>query len=149
MHVGNISFCNHIGFNVKSEETKQRVLDELDALYGRRVIQKHHDKFAQQPLLSTRPHWLSLRSNGNPYFMYLTRIDGVAQCLFIDKKVQPGYVQPRIVLSKLFFDEPLFANTLFDGEMVKTTLAASPWIFLVNDIFADSGVDTRHLDLPA
>jgi hypothetical protein len=141
MHTGEISFCCHIGFNLKSDDVKKSILAELSDKYNYKIINKHFEKYHDDKLtvLRSRPHLISLRTNGNPYFLYLTQINGVNQCIFIDKKVQNGYVYPRMVIVKFFFNDALFENrTLFDGEMVKTR--SEDWIFILNDILVDNGV---------
>jgi hypothetical protein len=134
MHLGEISFCDRIGFNIKSDEIKKQILQQLEAITGFKVIQKHYDKF--EPGLASRlnsmPHMLSLRTNGNPYLLFLTTYNYENQCIFIDKKIQHGYCFPRMILSKLWFEPSLFKNTLLDGEMVRT--ATGDWHFIINDI---------------
>jgi len=147
MRLGEISFCNHIGFNIKSDELKKRVLDEIDATFKQKIIQKHHEKFQESSLriLNTNPYMMSLRSNGNPYFLYLTRYNNVNQCIFIDKKIQQGYFYPRMVIVKLWFDDALFQNTLLDGEMIKDN--NGDWVFLVQDIIGDCGGDMMNVNI--
>jgi hypothetical protein len=134
MHIGEISFCDSIGYNIKSDELKSRILNEISEKYNKKIIEKHYDKFTDSSyaLLNARPYIMCLRSNGNPYFLYLTKIGGVNQCVFIDKKIQVGYMYPRMVIVKLWFNEALFTNTLFEGEMVKSN---GKWTFLLHDIY--------------
>ena len=147
MRLGEISFCNHSGFNIKSDELKKKILDEIDVNFKKKIIQKHHEKFNESFLknMNVNPYLMTLRSNGNPYFLYLTRYNGVNQCIFIDKKIQQGYFYPRMVIVKLWFHDALFSNTLFDGEMVKDT--SNNWIFLIRDILGDSGQDLSSANL--
>lgn len=136
MHLGEISFCDRVGFNIKSDDIKRKLLEELESSTGFKVIQKHYDRFdPNMPCVSrinNMPHMLSLRTNGNPYLLYLTKYNHENQCIFIDKKIQHGYFYPRMILSKLWFDKSLFNNTLMDGEMVKTK--SGEWHFVINDI---------------
>lgn len=136
MHLGEISFCDRVGFNIKSDDIKRKLLEQLEGTTGFKVIQKHYERFDVNNScvnrLNTMPHMLSLRTNGNPYLLYLTKYNYENQCIFIDKKVQHGYFYPRMILSKLWFDPSLFDNTLLDGEMVKTN--SGEWHFIVNDI---------------
>ena len=80
------------------------------------------------------PHLVCLRSNGNPYYMYFTKYDDIPIIYYIDKKVQPGYQVPRIILTKGLWNESLFTDTLLEGEMVKDNYGK--WVFLINDIIA-------------
>lgn len=147
MQLGEISFCDKVGFNIKSDEFKKKVLQELESLYNFRVIQKHYDRYDESlvPVLTNNPHMISLRSNGNPYLLYLTRHNGVNQCIFIDKKIQHGYFYPRMIIARFWFHDELFNNTLFDGEMVKQENGR--WLFIINDMVADSGYVLSNTNL--
>lgn len=145
MMIGEISFCDQTGFNIKTDETKKYILDRLLRKYGLRIITKHFEKFEDRllPNLQNRPHLLSVRSNGNPYFLYLTKLNFVNYCIFIDKKIQHGYSYPRMILAHFKFDECLFNDTIFDGEMVKTN--SGNWLYLMNDIMVHCGTHlTEH-----
>jgi hypothetical protein len=99
-------------------------------------------------LVAAAPHLAALRSNGNPYLLYLLKIGGVPSCVFVDKKVQQGYFFPRMVLCHLRFAERLFEDTLVDGEMTKLSGDAG-WRFLVHDVLAYAGRPTAGMALPA
>jgi len=147
MHLGEISFCDKIGFNIKSDEFKKKILSDLESKYNFKVIQKHYERFNDNTpnILQNNPHLVSLRTNGNPYLLYLTKYNYTNQCIFIDKKIQHGYFYPRMIISRFWFDDELFKNTLFDGEMVKDQ--NGNWLFLINDMMADSGktVESHNL----
>jgi hypothetical protein len=148
MHLGEISFCDTIGFNIKSDDQKQRILDGLKECCQFRVIQKHFTKYdpvLTPAALKQRPHLMSVRTNGNPYLLLLTKHNFVNQCIFIDKKIQQGYYYPRMIVSKLGFDDELFNNTIFDGEMVR--IAEGKWVFLINDLIAENNVQLAHMNL--
>lgn len=147
MHLGEISFCDRVGFNVKSDEHKKKILEGLDSWLNFRVIQRHYQKFdpSNVQLLQQRPHMVSVRSNGNPYLLLLTKYNFVNQCIFIDKKIQQGYYYPRMILSKFWFDDSLYNNTLLDGEMVR--VGHQKWMFLINDIIAENGVQLETINL--
>ena len=137
MHVGRISLCDTVAYNVKSDDDKRRILDDLDRTYSVRVIRRHHETFDERrhvPCIRTHPYFISVRTNGNPYYLYLTRINLVNQCILIDKKVQQGYFYPRMIVSRFCFADELFENTLFEGEMVRDKNGG--WTFLVNDLLA-------------
>lgn len=136
MHTGVISFCDRIAYNIKSSDTKDEILKELESRFQIRILQRHWQTVDQTNVqhIYRSPHMACLRSNGNPYYMYFTRYDDVPIIYYIDKKVQPGYQKPRIILSRGFFDECVFDNTLMEGEMVKDK--NGKWIFLINDVIA-------------
>lgn len=150
MQFGEISFCQNLGYNLKDDNHKKNILDDLEKKFGFKVIQKHHDKFdVNSPLTIKRvtsvPHLISTKTNGNPYMLFLTRHNNTNQCIFIDKKIQHGYFTPRMIMVKLWFKDNLFQNTLFDGEMVRDK--NNNWMFVINDIIAKENTPLYQLKL--
>lgn len=145
MHVGTISFCDRIVFNIKSSETKDVILSDLEYRYRIRILQRHWNPVDDQSVvhIARSPYLACLRSNGNPYYLVFTYHDDTPIVYYIDKKVQPGYEKPRILLSKGLFDPALYekGGTVLEGEMVKDQRGA--WIFLINDVIGWRG---RFLD---
>jgi hypothetical protein len=141
--IGEISFVDKKAFNIKCNDAKQRILAEIEGKYKFKVIQKHHDKFSEGlvPKLQANPHMMSLKTNGNPYLLFLTQHNFVNQCIFIDKKIQQGYFLPRMIIVRFRFDQGLFNGTLFDGEMIKDKFGN--WIFIMSDLIAHAG---KYLD---
>lgn len=139
VQIGEISFCDKIGFNIKSDETKKYILEQLEHNYNLKIITKHFDKFEERmmPNLNNNPYLMCLRSNGNPYFLYLTKLNFVNYCIFIDKKIQQGYFYPRMIIINYQFDESLFSDTIMDGEMIK--INGEKWVFMINDIMVYKG----------
>ena len=152
MHTGFISFCDRICNNIKSLDTKDVILAELESRFGIHILQKHWHRLDEKGVqhIVRVPHLACLRSNGNPYYIFFTRYDDIPVMLYVDKKVQPGYQKPRMVVGRGQWNEELSEGTIFDGEMVKTvpTDGSSPsWIFLINDIIACRGklMEKEHL----
>lgn len=149
MHTGIISFCDRVRYNIKSSETKDVILSDLERRYHIRILQRHWYKLddTTSSQLKKAAHWACLRSNGNPYYMFFTRFDDTNIIYFIDKKVQPGYEKPRIILGRGMFDDDLFDNTILDGEMVKRTDGPG-WVFLINDVISYCGRFLNDILLP-
>lgn len=127
--------CDSVAYNIKSDDDKKKILDELNKKYAVGIIQRHHETFSENRhvnIINSNPYLLSVRTNGNPYYLYLTKCNFVNQCILIDKKVQQGYFYPRMILVRLWFDDHLFDNTLFEGEMVRDKYGG--WTFLINDM---------------
>lgn len=148
MHVGEISFCDKVAFNIKSEETKKFILDTLERKYKLRIIHKHYDKVDERSInvLSQSPHLVCVRSNGNPYFLYLMRYNFVQYCVFIDKKIQQGYYLPRMIIVHLRFDDCAFDDTILEGEMIKTV--DGRWYYLANDLLVCRGAQLHDVNHP-
>lgn len=149
MHVGEISFCDKVAFNIKSDDTKRCILDYLDRKYGVKIVHKHFEKFSQDRsinILNQNPHLICVRSNGNPYFLYLMKYNLAQYCVFIDKKIQQGYYLPRMIIVQMMFDECLFDDTIFEGEMIKNN--NGEWCYLVNDMLVCKGSRLHDMNHP-
>ena len=142
MQVGAISFADRVAHNVRSEEYKDAVLRRLQDAFGLNILARHWSRWDAKngsSQLAVAPHWVALRSNGNPYYMLFFQYEGVNQLLFCDVKIQPGYKYPRIILAHGRFDDALFANggTVLIGEMVRCEVGG--WRFVVNDLLGAAG----------
>ena len=75
MHLGVISFCDRIAYNIKSNDVKTDILEEIDKKYNIKIIQKHFFRLTEESVnhIIATPHVVSIRSNGNPYFLYFTK----------------------------------------------------------------------------
>lgn len=135
MQIGYISFCDKTAFNIKSQNVKEQILKDIYDISQIKIIQKHFEILKEHHFkkLNDNPHLISLKSNGNPYLLYLTKYNFVNTCIFIDKKVQAGYFLPRMIISRFNFPDELFDNTLLEGEMIKDN--NKKWIFLINDLY--------------
>lgn len=137
MHTGYISFCDKWGMNIKSHEVKEEIMKELETKFQVKIMKKHHDKWdppVVMPKLQTNPHIVCLRTNGNPYYLYLTRYQYTPLAIFIDKKIQGGYFLPRMIIGKCRFSAEAYDNTLLEGEMTKDMYGN--WLFLIHDAIA-------------
>lgn len=142
MHTGFISFCDRVCNNIKSLDTKELILNEVEGRFGIQILMRHWHRLDEKGIHHVRriPHFACLRSNGNPYFMLFTKFEDTPIIYYIDKKVQPGYQTPRIIVGRGKWSEELSEGTLMDGEMVKDKNGR--WVFLFNDLIAYKG---KHL----
>jgi len=148
MHTGLISFADRIVYNIKSNDIKDLILEQLYTLYNIKIIQKHYHKINEDNIkyIISNPHLCNLRSNGNPYYIFFTLYNDIPIIYFIDKKIHPGYQKPRILLVRGLFDKKIFDNTLLDGEMVKCK--DGKWQLLLNDIIVYQGLHLIKKKLP-
>jgi hypothetical protein len=148
MQTGIISFGDRVAWNIKCNNIKDIILNELLNLYNVRIIQKHYYNIDDNNIkyISKLPHLISLRSNGNRYYIYFSLYNDTPIIYFIDMKIHTGYEKPRIILARGLFDISLFKNTLLEGEMIKTT--ENKWIFIINDIIAYEGKKLDDTILP-
>lgn len=148
MHTGFISFCDRVCNNIKSFDTKDIILNDMQSRFNVQILTRHWHRLDDKGMIHVRrvPHFACLRSNGNPYFLFISRYEDIPIIYFVDKKVQPGYQKPRIILGRGKWDESLADGTVIDGEMVKDK--NSKWIFLMNDIMAYQGRQLTNEPLP-
>jgi hypothetical protein len=148
MQTGIISFGDRVAWNIKCNNIKDVILNEIYNLYGIRIIQKHYFKLDNNNIghLKKVQHLISLRTNGNRYYIYFTKFNDIEIIYFIDMKIHTGYEKPRIILARGLFAASLFLNTLLEGEMVKTK--DNKWIFIINDIIAYEGSKLDTVMLP-
>lgn len=148
VHISEISFCDKRGFNIKSNDTKKWILDNLQEKFGIKIIAKHYERFnpGMMNSINNNLNMICVRTNGNPYFLYLVKINFTNYCILIDKKIQQGYFYPRMILVHLHFDNILFENeTIFDGEMVKNQ--DNTWTYLMNDVIVYNGSYLSNMNL--
>ncbi len=87
---GIISFSDRVAFNIKSNDHKDIILDQLKTLYNIKILQRHHHNLDNNNvnfILSN--HLMNLRSNGNRYYLYFTLHNNIETMYFIDKKIHP------------------------------------------------------------
>jgi hypothetical protein len=132
MQTGIISFGDRVAWNIKCNIIKDVILNELQNSFNVRIIQKHYFNIDDNNIkyLAKLPHLISLRSNGNRYYIYFTLYNDTPIIYYIDMKIHTGYEKPRIILARGLFDKSLFKNTLLDGEMIKTF--DNKCIFIIN-----------------
>jgi len=147
MHTGIISFANRIAFNIKSNDIKDMILEQIYKLYNIKIIQKHYYTLTNNNVnfLNNNTYLCCLRSNGNPYYVFFTLYNNLPIIYYIDKKIHPNYQKPRIILVRGLFDISLFNNTLLDGEMIKTY--DNKWYFVINDIIGYKGEHLKKKNL--
>jgi len=147
MQTGYISFCGSIAFNIKTEQVKKNILQNIEQLSNIKIIQRHFDVLNKNHFkkLNDNPHLISLKTNGNPYLLFLTKYNFINQSIFIDKKIQSGYFLPRMIMSHFEFDDSLYENTLLDGEMVKDN--DNKWIFMINDIYIYKNQSLQNINI--
>ena len=120
METSEISFCNKIATNLISPEFKQKILDSLKK-YEISILDRNCFLLKDKTIsnICKNIHLLSTKTVGNPYYLYLTNINNINYCFYIDKKISSGHKYPRIISVKYRFNDSLFSDTLFDGELIR------------------------------
>jgi hypothetical protein len=133
-----ISFCDRKTENIVSNENKEFILNliknysiELD--YKSAIIL--NQKLIKN--ITYHPHLLSIKSSGTNYFLFMTNINDINYCFYIDRKIKNGYNFPRIIATKYRFDDNIFEDTLLDGEIIRDN--SGNWQFLISDLLIYKG----------
>ena len=133
-----IKFCNTVGFNLVNNTTKEAILDDLKARFGVIPLSRRTDVISEKNMvrLGEAPSVLQVQSTGTSYVLFLTRIGYQQVTLLIDRKVNSGFVYPKMIAIHLLFPNELFDGTVFTGELIK---GFHEWIFLIDDLLAING----------
>lgn len=144
MRTMDISFCSKVATNIVLGDAKQLIIDNFKDLIsnngffgnsGYRYANIINSKSISY--LSKQPHVICLKTGGANYFLFLTKINGVNKCLFIDRKTKKGYTLPRIIAANFRFSDEVFDGTVLDGELVRDK--HDNWMFLLSNIITYKG----------
>jgi len=146
MDPNTISFCDKIGYNICSDTYKATIVDELQTRYGIQPRDRSiriFDTTRHNILLQRHLYFMSLKSIGNTYLLYLTQKEGVPLAFLIDKKILLGYTVPRIIMVRYRFAADLYKGTLFEGDLIKCK-EDTRWKFVISDMWIKAGKDIRE-----
>jgi hypothetical protein len=133
-----LSFCGEEVQNIVNSEAKQHIIDKLQN-YEVKINDKRAYILNNKSVyfLEKTQHIISIKSTGTNYYLFFTNINNTNYCLYIDRKIKPGYTLPRIIAVKYRFDDVIFEDTLIDGELIKND--ENYWMFLINDLILYKG----------
>ena len=146
-NLSDISFCDKKCSNVNNNEFKEEFIRMIDEKHDIRVVDKLY-VFLNPSILknvSHNEHILCTLTNGNPYLLYLTRIDNVNCCFYIDRKLKGGFSFPKIHCVKYKFHDELFNNTMFSGELVRDR--EQKWFFLIDNLLIYKGENIKNKNI--
>jgi len=137
--LSDISFCDKKCSNVNNNDFKEEFIRFIDDKYDIKVVDKLY-VFLNPSILKNvlyHQHLLTPLTNGNPYLLYLTRIDNTNCCFYIDRKLKGGFSFPKIHCVKYQFADELFTDTMFSGELVRDK--NRKWFFLIDNLLIYKG----------
>ena len=135
----NISFCDKQAFNIIDDDLKKHILDILKKDYFITIKDRNFYIINKRNInyIEKQPFIVSIKSIGSLYYLFLTKIDNKNYCFYIDKKVKEGHSYPRILSVLYRFDDSIFNNTLFDGELLRNN--NNNWMFIINNLILYKG----------
>ena len=146
--LSNISFCDKQCSNLNNNKAKEELINYINKTYNIQIIQRSYVPLMPNMMrnITYHQHILSTLTNGNNYLLFLTKLDGVNCCFFIDRKLKTGYSYPKIHCVKYRFDSSLFEKeTIFNGELIRDQ--NRDWFFIISDILIYKGVSTKNKNI--
>ena len=143
-----ISFCDKQCSNVNDNKAKAQIIQDIDKKYGIQIVTRDYNIINPNIVRNVlyHQHILTPYTHGNPYMLYLTRIDNINCALFIDKKLKDGYTYPKIHCVKYRFSDELYEkDTIFTGELVRDN--ERRWFFLIDNLLLYKGMKTNEKNI--
>jgi hypothetical protein len=143
-----ISFCDKQCSNVNDNKFKSQIIQNLETKYNIQIVSRDYNILNPNILrnVSFNQHILTPYTHGNPYMLYLTKIDGINCVLFIDKKLKDGYTYPKMHCVKYRFSDDLYTkDTILTGELVRDN--ERRWFFLIDNILLYKGMSTADKNI--
>ena len=150
METSEISFCNGKGYNIKNNREKSNILKNIYDKYNIIISNNNNDNILtyNDGLLTNLKKYnylVSTITQGNQYCLYLTKIGNENYSIFLDTKVNENYKFPKLILVNFRFQEDLFSDTLFKGDLIKDY--NNKWQFLISDILVYKGTIYNNYSL--
>lgn len=133
MDIRNISFCDKTAYNITNDDYKKLIVDILKNKHIN-ILEKYnyYSENKHKNELLENEYIFSYKTKGNNYLLLLTKINNKKLCFFIDRKINKGYIYPRILLVHYRFKEEIYNDTILNGELVLTN---NKWNFYINNIY--------------
>ena len=139
MRGASINFCDARAYNLVDESIKQSILDSLKDNYYIKISDRNFYILNKKNLryIENKPFVLSVKSLGSLYYLYLTKIEGKNYCIYINRRLKEGHKFPLMVSALYRFDDEIYSNTLFDGELLRDN--DGNWLFIINNLLLYQG----------
>jgi len=145
--LNNISFCDKKCDNLNNNKLKEKLISHLKTDYDINAVDKLFNYLNPSIIrnVTYNQHLIGTLTHGNPYLLYLVRIDGVNCCFYIDRKLKTGYQFPKIHFVQYQFNDELFSGTLFSGELIRDNQRR--WFYLIDNLMLFKGekITTKNI----
>lgn len=146
--LSNISFCDKQCSNLNNNKAKEDMINYIERKYPIKTIDRGYVPLNPHMMrnVSYHQHILTTLTNGNSYLLFLTQVEGINCCFYIDRKLKGGYTFPKIHCVKYRFANELFEKeTIFSGELIRDN--DRKWFFILSDILVYKGQDTKSKNI--
>ena len=146
--LSNISFCDKQCSNLNNNKAKEDLINYIERKYPIKIIDRGYVPLNPHMMrnISYHQHILTTLTNGNSYILFLTQVEGINCCFYIDRKLKGGYTFPKIHCVKYRFANELFEKeTIFSGELIRDN--DRKWFFILSDVLVYKGQDTKSKNI--
>lgn len=142
-----INFCDNRAYNLVDESLKKEIVDSLKENYYVTISDRNFYILNKKNVryIENKPYFLSVKSLGSLYYLFLTQIQGKNYCIYINRRLKEGHKYPLMVSVMYRFANPLFQHTLFDGELLRNN--DNNWIYVINNLILDKGVLMKNKNI--
>ena len=127
-----ISFCDKECINITNNHFKKQLFRILESRFKINPVSNSiYTKLDCNKVknITIHSHVLATLTNGNPYMLYFTVIDGQNVVLFIDRKKKENHIFPKIHVLSYKFSAEVFNETIMSGELIRDV--NKNWFFLL------------------
>lgn len=123
-----MTFCSKptIPLNI---EDKQIILNKIKKMVNFKKPKVFNFSRYNVNDLNRNPYLLTFQTNGTPFYLYLTTLNGMKFSLFVNYQ-NPYNIE--LINVKLRFNEELYNDTIIDGELMMND--KGNWIYMLNNI---------------
>jgi len=134
------NFCGTRVDNITENGAKQYILDQMalkcsGISHKSRYAKVYNENYREN---LSNPHVVCLKSLGTPYLLFVTQINETNYSFLIDKKVQEGYVYPKIFILPFHWSPEMYEGTLLECELIRDR--NQKWFLSLGDLYYDRGM---------
>ena len=134
------NFCGTRVDNITENGAKQYILDQMalkcsGISHKSRYAKVYNENYREN---LSNPHVVCLKSLGTPYLLFVTQINETNYSFLIDKKVQEGYVYPKIFIVPFHWSPEMYEGTLLECELIRDR--NQKWFLSLGDLYYDRGM---------
>lgn len=125
-----IKFGNKKALQIVSNEIKHDIKDKIKSICNMEIDTKYYNFLNEKNVhtLNSNDYKVCVNTFGHKYFLFMTIYDNKKYSIFINKKKED------MIYIRFRFDDDIFNNTLFDGELIKNN--EGNWVYVITDILS-------------
>lgn len=148
MKTSPVTFCNSSVEQIIDHHTKTTLLESIRQCVNINIAERTFRPVRNEKDAAylQNPHLISLATCGHRWLMYLTQVNHMNICVFIERSIKPGYPYPKMLLVPYHFSDVLYQNTLLDIEVLDNAKGSDTPLILVSDLLMMKNRDVSIWD---